>query len=165
MANRSLGLDHAEGTAKSSISPPSTHLAQPRTMAKSSLRPVGAQIDASTTSIDLVGHVDPGGPAIASPKSGASSKPQPRREPREPQPSTRAHPAANRDIELIRERTRGRIAYALIALLAVVVLAGAVGLVLGRMSVDDVKALLSSLGTLTTLVGTAMGFYFGRVAR
>jgi hypothetical protein len=76
-----------------------------------------------------------------------------------------ASTAAGIDIELVRERTRGRIAFALIALLALLVLPGVVGLLLGTLSVNNLKELLSSLGLFTTLVGTAMGFYFGRITK
>jgi hypothetical protein len=64
-----------------------------------------------------------------------------------------------------RERTRRWIALAVIALLALVVVPGAVGLMRGTLSVGDVKELLGSLGVLTTLAGTAMGYYFGRTTR
>jgi hypothetical protein len=73
--------------------------------------------------------------------------------------------AVGPDLELVRERTRGRIAFALIALLSLLVLPGMGGLLFGRLSVNDLKELLSSLGVLTTLVGTAMGFYFGRITK
>jgi membrane protein YqaA with SNARE-associated domain len=72
---------------------------------------------------------------------------------------------AGADLELVRERTRGRIALALIALLSALVLPGMAGLLFGRLSVNDLKELLASLGVLTTLVGTAMGFYFGRITK
>lgn len=79
-----------------------------------------------------------------------------------PKPATSA---AVGDLEMVRERTRGRIALAVIALLALVVLSGVIGLALGRLSVNDVKELVASQTALITLVGTAMGFYFGRTMR
>ena len=51
----------------------------------------------------------------------------------------------------------------LIGVLAVVILLAVAAVLLGRISVADLKDLFSSMGLLTTLVGTAMGFYFGRV--
>lgn len=84
-----------------------------------------------------------------------------------PPPVAVAAAAPVSDIEMARERERTRrwIALAVIALLASVVVPGAVGLMRGTLSVGDVKELLASLGVLTTLVGTAMGFYFGRTTR
>lgn len=76
-----------------------------------------------------------------------------------------ASTGAGADLELVRERTRGRIALALVALLSSLVLPSMGGLLVGRLSVNDLKELLSSLGVLTTLVGTAMGFYFGRITK
>jgi len=66
------------------------------------------------------------------------------------------------DIEMVRERTRATIALAVIALLALVVLSGVIGLAFGKLSVNDVKELVAAL---ITLVGTAMGFYFGRTMK
>lgn len=74
-------------------------------------------------------------------------------------------PTAVGDIEMVRERTRGRIALAVIALLALVVLSGTVGLASGKLSVNDVRELIASQTALIALVGTAMGFYFGRTMR
>lgn len=84
-----------------------------------------------------------------------------------PPPVAVAAAAPVSDIEMARERERTRrwIALAVIALLASVVVPGAVGLMRGTLSVGDVRELLASLGVLTTLVGTAMGFYFGRTTR
>ena len=76
-----------------------------------------------------------------------------------------APPEAARDINLLRERVRSCIAFGLVGILAVVVLLGMLGLLIGRLSTRDLKDLLSSLGVLTTLVGTAMGFYFGRMTK
>lgn len=73
--------------------------------------------------------------------------------------------ARERDIDFHRERVRGWIAFGLVGVLAMVVLLGVLGLLIGRLSTPDLKDLLSSLGLLTTLVGTAMGFYFGRMTR
>jgi hypothetical protein len=72
--------------------------------------------------------------------------------------------AAVPDLALVRERTRGWIAFAVIGPPALVSLAAVVGLLIGRVSVTDLKELFASLG-LNTLVGTAMGFYFGRVTK
>jgi hypothetical protein len=52
-----------------------------------------------------------------------------------------------------------------VALLVSIVLLAVFGLLIGRLSVGDLKELLASLGLLTTLVGTTMGFYFGHVAK
>jgi hypothetical protein len=75
--------------------------------------------------------------------------------------------AAVGDIEMVRERTRARIALAVIALalLALVILSGVIGLTFGKLSVNDVKELVASQTALITLVGTAMGFYFSRTMR
>jgi hypothetical protein len=70
-----------------------------------------------------------------------------------------------RDINLLRERVRGWIAFGLVGILAVVVVLGMLGLLIGRLSTRELNDLLSSLGLLTTLVGTAMGFYFGRMTK
>lgn len=59
------------------------------------------------------------------------------------------------------ERTRGRIALALILLLAAVVLLAFRGLLTGRIEVRDLKELLIFLGPLIALVGIAVRFYFG----
>lgn len=67
-------------------------------------------------------------------------------------------------IALVRERVRGGIALGLIAVLALVVLLAVAGVLLGRVSMAELRDLFSSMGVLTTLVGTAMGFYFGRVS-
>jgi hypothetical protein len=77
----------------------------------------------------------------------------------------RARRKADGDIEMVRERTRGRIALAVIALLALVVLSGVIGLASGKLSVNDVKELVASQTALIALVGTAMGYYFGRTIR
>jgi heme A synthase len=69
------------------------------------------------------------------------------------------------DIEMVRERTRGRIALAVIGLLALVILSGVIGLASGKLSVNDVKELITSQTALTALVGTAMGYYFGRTMK
>lgn len=69
------------------------------------------------------------------------------------------------DIEMVRERTRGLIALAVIGLLALVVLSGVIGFASGKLSVNDVKELITSQTALTALVGTAMGFYFGRTMK
>jgi hypothetical protein len=69
------------------------------------------------------------------------------------------------DIEMVRERTRGWIALAVIGLLALVVLSGVIGLASGKLSVNDVKELITSQTALTALVGTAMGFYFGQTMK
>jgi len=77
-----------------------------------------------------------------------------------------ASPAATiRSLDQERERIRGWIAFTLFGLLAVVVLLAVVGLLIGRLSVVELKEVFASLGLLTTLVGTAMGFYFGRATR
>jgi hypothetical protein len=88
-----------------------------------------------------------------------------RREPSSVPSTVAASTAVGADLELVRERTRGRIALALIALLSLLVVPGMGGLLLGKLSVNDLKELLSALGVLTTLVGTAMGFYFGRITK
>jgi len=59
---------------------------------------------------------------------------------------------------------RGRIALAFVVPLASVVPVALLGLLLGKLSVGEVKELLASLG-LTPLMCTAMGFYFGRVTK
>lgn len=73
-------------------------------------------------------------------------------------------PTGASDLDLVRERTRGWIALAFIAPLASVVPLALLALVIGKLSVGDVKELFASLG-LTPLVCTAMGFYFGRVTK
>jgi hypothetical protein len=88
-----------------------------------------------------------------------------RREPSPVRSTVVGSTVAGADLELVRERTRGRIALALIALLSLLVVPGMGGLLLGKLSVNDLKELLSALGVLTTLVGTAMGFYFGRITK
>jgi hypothetical protein len=69
------------------------------------------------------------------------------------------------EIDHVRERIRGRIACALFGLLTLVVLISVLGLVIGRLTVGDLRELFASLGPLTMLVGTLMGFYFGRVTK
>lgn len=70
-----------------------------------------------------------------------------------------------RDIDFHRERVRGWIAFGLVGVLAMLFLLGVLGLLIGRLSTRDLNDLFSSLGLLTTLVGTAMGFYFGRMTK
>jgi hypothetical protein len=62
------------------------------------------------------------------------------------------------DVEMVRERTRGRIALAVIALPALVVLLGGIGLALGKLSVNEWKELVSSQ---TGLIMLGAGGYFG----
>lgn len=64
-----------------------------------------------------------------------------------------------------REQVRSWIARTLVTLLISIVLVAVLGLVIGRLSVGNLKELFDSLGLLTTLVGTAMGYYFGHVAK
>lgn len=64
-----------------------------------------------------------------------------------------------------RERMRGRIALALIRLLAFVIVLAFLGLLTEQISVRDLKELLIFLGPLIALVGTATGFYFGGSAQ
>lgn len=61
------------------------------------------------------------------------------------------------DIEIMRERVRGRLAYGLGTVLGSVVLLGMVGLFFGRFTSGDVKDVFYSL---TALVGLAGRFYF-----
>jgi hypothetical protein len=70
-------------------------------------------------------------------------------------------PAVVPDVDQDRERMRGRIALALIGLLAFVVLLAFLGLLTRTIEVRDLKELLIFLGPLIALVSTAVGFYFG----
>lgn len=72
--------------------------------------------------------------------------------------------AASSDLNLVRERMRGWITLGFVVPLASVAPLALLGLLVGKLSVVDVKELLAALG-LTPLVCTAMGFYFGRVTK
>lgn len=68
------------------------------------------------------------------------------------------------EADLLRERMRGWLALAFVAPLASVVPIVLLGLLVGKLSVGDVKELIAAFG-LTQLVALAMGFYFGRVTK
>jgi len=65
---------------------------------------------------------------------------------------------------MVRERMRGWLALAFVAPLASVVPLVLLGLLVGKLSVGDVKELVAAFG-LTQLVALAMGFYFGRATK
>jgi hypothetical protein len=84
----------------------------------------------------------------------------------DPQAATPAAPrsrdsSACSALDHARERTRGWIAIALFAPLSIGFLIAVLALVLGRITVAELKELLASLN-LGTLIALAMGFYFGR---
>lgn len=83
---------------------------------------------------------------------------------RKPRPSSATTEATVTDMAVVRERMRARLALAFAAPLASVVPLVLLGLLFGKLSVSDVKELVSAFG-LTQLVALAMGFYFGRVTR
>lgn len=65
-----------------------------------------------------------------------------------------------------RERARARMATALFGLLALVFLGAMVGVIVGTISVHDLKELSSFVTPLVVLVSTVTAFYFGgRVAK
>lgn len=64
------------------------------------------------------------------------------------------------DIDLHRERVRGRIVQGLVAVLSTVVAAAVVGMLTGRLSAADLKDLSFALAPITTLATTAIAFYF-----
>lgn len=65
-----------------------------------------------------------------------------------------------------RERARGRMATALLGLLALVFLGAMIGVIVGAVSVHDLKELSSFVTPLVVLVSTVTAFYFGgRVAK
>jgi hypothetical protein len=75
-----------------------------------------------------------------------------------------AAPPAAAEADLLRERMRGWLALAFVAPLASVVPIVLLGLLVGKLSVGDVKELVAAFG-LTQLVALAMRFYFGRVTK
>jgi hypothetical protein len=84
----------------------------------------------------------------------------------DPQAATQAaprsrDPSARSALDHARERTRGWIALALLAPLPVGVLIAVLALVFGKLTVAELKELFASLN-LSTIIGLAMGFYFGR---
>ena len=80
-------------------------------------------------------------------------------------PRTASPPAPrSRDqgkLDRARERTRGWIAITLLAPLSIGVLIAVLALAFGRLTVADLRELFASLN-LGTIMGLAMGFYFGR---
>ena len=69
------------------------------------------------------------------------------------------------EVLLVREEWRGYIAMFLLALIGAVVLTLLIATVAGALSTDEVSALFEPLLTpLFTLVGSVVGFYFGRAA-
>lgn len=70
-------------------------------------------------------------------------------------------PRGTRDVGQYRERTRGQMAMALFGLLALVFLGAIIGVIVGAISVHDLKELSSFVAPLVVLVGTVMAFYFG----
>ncbi len=62
-------------------------------------------------------------------------------------------------LDQARERTRGWITIALVAPVSAGLLVSVLGLALGSIKVGDLKELFNSL---SPLIGSAMGFYFGR---
>ena len=80
-------------------------------------------------------------------------------------PSSRPRePSGRSELDRSRERTRRWIAMALIAPLSVGILISVLALVFGRLTVAELKDLFASLN-LSTLIGIAMGFYFGRFTK
>jgi hypothetical protein len=73
-------------------------------------------------------------------------------------------PSPTVEVDRSRERTRTGIAIALFVPLSVSVLLGVLALVIGKLTVADVKELFAAL-SLNTLIGAAMGFYFGRISK
>ena len=73
-------------------------------------------------------------------------------------------PSRRSALDHARECTRSWIAIALFAPLSVSVLLAVLALVFGRLTVADLKELFASL-SLNTLIGAAMGFYFGHLTK
>jgi hypothetical protein len=68
------------------------------------------------------------------------------------------------DLERQRENVRGTVTYLLIALLAVVLVVGAITLFVGGpMWMNGKDYVQVAISAVSGLLGTAMGFYFGRL--
>lgn len=68
------------------------------------------------------------------------------------------------DLARQQESVRGTVTYLLIALLAVVLIVGAIALFLGRqLWINGKDYVQIAISVVSGLLGTAMGFYFGRL--
>jgi hypothetical protein len=64
-----------------------------------------------------------------------------------------------------RERTRSRMAMAMIGALALVFASSIVGVIAGAVSAHDLQELSSFVAPLVVLVGSVTAFYFGRTGK